>query len=139
MLVCGIPETVEKVSHLGKAIYLPLSVNIENVKKYKCKKTKEVAYVGRRSKRFAKGIKLPKNIDYIESMPPTKLLQEMAKYKKVYAVGRCAIEARILGCEVLPFDSRFPDVERWEVLDNKEAAKMLDKMLKEIDGGNKDV
>ena len=131
VLVCGIPETVEKVSHLGKAIYLPLSIDVENVKQYARPKTKKAAFVGRKAKR--KGVELPEGIDYIEGLPRTKLLAAMAEYEEVYAVGRTAIEAKALGCKVLPYDPRFPDPERWRVLDNKEAAQMLQEKLNEIE------
>ena len=59
----------------------------------------------------------------------------MARYKRVYAVGRCAIEAKILGCEVLPYDERFPNPDVWTVLDSKMAAKILQSQLDIIDGG----
>ena len=62
-------------------------------------------------------------------MPRERLLKKMAQYKKIYAVGRTAIEARALGCEILPYDPRFPDVDRWKVIDNLEAAKMLQEEL----------
>ena len=66
-------------------------------------------------------------------MPRELLLDELAKYKKAYAVGRCALEAKALGCEILPYDDRFPDPSIWKVLDNKEAAKILQEKLDEID------
>ena len=133
VLVCGVPETCEKVAHLGKAIYLPLSVDVTYVEQFKVSdKTKDTAYVGRKSK-ATWGI-LPDGIDYLCGMKRQELLPRMAQYEKVYAVGRTAIEARILGCEVLPFDTRFPDAERWQIVDNAEAAVMLQKMLGEIDG-----
>ena len=131
VLVCGIPETVEKVAHLGKAIYLPLSIDVENVKQYARPKTKKTAFVGRKAKR--KGIYLPEGIDYIEGLPRTKLLPAMAEYEEVYAVGRTAIEAKALGCKILPYDPRFPDPERWTVLDNSEAAQILQKHLDTLD------
>lgn len=132
ILVCGIPETVEKVGHIGKAIYLPLSIDVETVRQYASGKSKKTAFVGRRAKR--KGIDLPKDIDYIEGLPRTKLLRAMAEYENVYAVGRTAIEAKALGCNVLPYDPRFPDPSRWRVIDNREAARMLQAKLNEIDG-----
>ena len=58
----------------------------------------------------------------------------MAEYETVYAVGRTAIEAKILGCKLKAYDPRFPKVSRWKILDNKKAAKMLQEMLDEIDG-----
>ena len=132
VLVCGIPETVEKVAHIGKAIYLPLSIDVENVQQYARPKTKKAAFVGRKAKR--KGINLSEDIEVIEGLPRTKLLPAMAEYEEVYAVGRTAIEAKALGCRILPYDPRFPDPSRWRVLDNKDAAFMLQEELDKIDG-----
>lgn len=131
VLVCGIPETCEKVQHLGKTIYLPLSIDVENVSQYKRPKTKKAAFVGRRAKR--KDVDLPPDIDYIEGLPRTKLLPAMAEYEEVYAVGRCALEARALGCKIKPYDPRFPDPERWEVIDSRQAAWILQQKLDAID------
>lgn len=132
ILVCGVPETCDKVAHLGTPIYLPLSVDVGYVSKFKTDtKTKGTAFVGRKSK--MKYGRLPEGIDYIHGMKRQAMLPVMAQYEKVYAVGRCAIEAKILGCEVLPYDERFPDTERWQVLDNREAAKILQAQLDKID------
>lgn len=132
ILVCGVPETCEKVSHLGKAIYLPLSVHVADVEPYRCEKTKDTAYVGRRGKR--KNIEFPTDTVFIEGLPRKRFLKEMAKFKRVYAVGRAAIEAKILGCEILPYDERFPDPDIWRVIDSSEAAQMLQEKLNEVDG-----
>ena len=133
ILVCGIPETVDKVKHLGKAIYLPLSVDVEYVKQFAVKdKTKDTAFVGRKSK--ARDKNLPEGIDYLTNLPRNDLLSQMAQYKTVYAVGRCAIEAKILKCKLKAYDPRFPKVSRWKILDNKDAAKMLQEMIDGIDG-----
>ena len=131
VLVCGVPETCEKVAHLGKAIYLPLSVDVEYVEQFKRPKTREVAFVGRRSK--TKLGKLPPNIDYLCGIKRQSLLPEMAKYMQIYGVGRVAIEAKVLDCEVLPYDERFPDPSRWQIFDNRDAAVMLQQKLDEID------
>lgn len=133
VVVCGVPETLWKIEHLGAPIYLPLSIDTDYVKQFKAEKTKDVAFAGRPSKR--EKYKLPDGIDYLENLPREELLRKMATYKKIYAVGRTAIEARALGCEVLPYDERYPDPELWKVLDNKEAALILQARLKEIDGG----
>ena len=58
----------------------------------------------------------------------------MAKYERVYAVGRTAIEAVALGCEILVYDGRYTDPTFWKVVDNLEAAAMLQEMLDSIDG-----
>lgn len=126
VLVCGVPETVEKMSHLGRAIYLPLSVDTEEVKKHRVKeKIGAEAFAGRLEK---KTNNLPEGIACLGNLPRDELLDEMAKYKKIYAVGRTAIEAKILGCEIGIYDPRYPK-DIWKVVDNSKAAKMLQKML----------
>lgn len=131
VLVCGVPTTCEKVAHLGTPIYLPLSIDLEEVKAYKRRKTKEVAFAGRASK---KTFSLPKGVDVLEDMPRSMLLSKMAEYRYIYAVGRTAIEAKALGCKILPYDSRYPDVRLWTGLDNSDAVKILQAKLDEIDG-----
>ena len=134
VLVCGLPSTAENVSFFGKAIYLPLSVDVKEVEKYRVKKkTKKAAYAGRIVKLNYATSSLPKDIDILHDMPQSKLLREMAKYETIYATGRTAIQAKILGCHVESHDIRFKDASVWKVLDNLEAAKMLQKMLDEID------
>lgn len=132
ILVCGIPETCAKVSSLGIPICLPLSIDVEDVKTYIRPKIKHAAFVGRWPKR--KGITFPEHVDIIENLPRKKILQKMAEYEEVYAVGRTAIEAKVLECKVLPYDPRFPDPDRWRILDNKDAAGLLQRQLDEIDG-----
>lgn len=121
ILVVGVPETAPKVAHLGKTIYLPLSVDVEYVKQFRTKKDKEVCFVGRPNK--FEGTKAEG--DYIGGCPREELLKRLAHYKQAYAVGRCAIEAKILGCEVLPYDPRFSNPYIWSILDNAEAAAIL--------------
>ena len=132
ILVCGVPDTVEKVSGLGHALYLPLSIDVKEVKKHSGKKTRERAFCGRQVKR--EGIYLPPGTEAVENMPRDRMLDEIARYREVYAVGRCAIEAKALGCKILPYDPRFPDPSFWKVVDNLEAAAMLQETLDEIDG-----
>lgn len=132
VLVCGVRETVDKVRHIGKAIYLPLSINVEEVERYKTEKTKGTAFAGRRAK-LRQG-DIPSDVDILSGLERAELLTEMAKYERVYAVGRTAIEAKVLGCKVLPYDKRFPSTTRWRVRDNLEAAKILQEKLDKIDG-----
>jgi len=131
ILVCGIPETVLKMEHLGTAIYLPLSIDVAEVSQYIRPKTKGIAYVGRPAKRA--NVIFEADTDFLEGLPRPKLLAAMAEYQSVFAVGRTALEAKVLGCEILPYDERFPDTERWQVLDSREAAKLLDEKIKLID------
>lgn len=135
ILVCGLPKTAENMRFYGKTIYLPLSVDVESVKKYQVKnKTKEIAYAGRKLKLNYSNNRVPKGVDVLSGMSQSKLLREMAKYKKIYASGRTAIQAKILGCEVLPHETNFPDSKFWKVVDNKEAAKILQEKINIIDG-----
>lgn len=131
VLVCGVPQTCPKVAHLGTPVYLPLSVDVEYVYNFKVdEKLFDTAYVGRPRKR--EGLDIG-NADCLEGLPREELLMRMAFYERVYAVGRCAIEAKILGCDVLPFDPRYPDPSIWKVLDNKGAAVMLQELIDEVD------
>lgn len=130
ILVCGIPETAERMKYLGRTIYLPLSINVAEVEKYKCEKTKDTAFAGRKSKR--KDRYLGRGIDYLENIPREALLSRMAEYRNIYAVGRTAIEAACLDCKILPYDDRFPDPSIWKVVDNLEAAKMLQEELNKL-------
>lgn len=130
VLVCGVPQTMRKVAHLGKPIHLPLSVDVAYVSQFRREKTKDIAYVGRSHKRKNYGIG---DADCIEDLPREDLLARMAEYERVYAVGRCAIEARVLGCEVLAYDARYPDPDVWQVLDNADAAAILQRLIDEVD------
>ena len=140
ILVCNWPEICPQVRHLGKVIYLPVSIDVEYVKKFRTRrKTREVAYVGRSRKlNEIPDYNLPEGVDHLSNMPREELLTEMAKYKQVYAIDRVAQEAKVLGCEVLPYIDRFPDPERYQVLDNKDAAKILQTELDKIDKQKKE-
>ena len=132
VLVCGVKSTMKKVQHLGEVVYLPLSVDVEYVEKFKREKTKDCAFAGRPSKK--QGAILPAGCDVLAGMPRTRLLPQMAKYRTIYAVGRTAIEAKILGCKIAPYDRRFPSPNIWKILDCRDAAKILQKELDRIDG-----
>ena len=124
---------MEKVAHLGTPIYVPLSIDTEYVKQFRVEeKTKETAFVGRKAK--AKLGTLPDDIDYIYGVRRQLLLPRVAQYKTIYAVGRTAIEAKCLGCKLKAYDERFPKVSFWKVVDNKDAAKILQEELNRIDG-----
>ena len=77
---------------------------------------------------------MPNGVDLLQGLPREDLLERMARYRSVYAVGRTALEAKVLKCKILPYDERFPDVKRWQVVDNSEAALMIQKELDRIDG-----
>ena len=139
ILVCSLPETVEKVKDYGHPILVPLSIPVEEVKKYRVeKKTKTKAYAGRKGKYASVNAR---NCDRLEDIPREELLARMAEYHYVYAVGRTALEAKVLGCRILRYDPRFPDTTMWKVLDTMDAVKILqeelDKAEREIMSGTK--
>lgn len=136
ILVCGLERTVDNMQYFGKAIYLPLSIDVEYVKRFRVEeKTKEMAFAGRLikiSKMYHAPV--PKECDILTNMSQHRLLQAMADYKKVYCTGRTALQAKVLGCEIGAHDPNFPDPRIWKVIDNRDAAKMLQDILNEIDG-----
>ena len=136
ILVCGLERTVENMQYFGKAIYLPLSIDVSYVKRFRVEeKTKEMAFAGRLikiSKMYHAPV--PKECDILTNMPQNRLLQAMADYRKVYCTGRTALQAKVLGCEIGVHDPNFPDPRIWKVIDNRDAAKMLQDILNEIDG-----
>lgn len=137
ILVCGVPETMEKVEHLGKPVYLPLSVDVKYVEQFKAeKKTREMAFAGRPGKKA--NARLPYDCPTLTNMPRERLLPTMAQFKKIFAVGRTAIEAKVLGCEIGAYDPRFPDPERWQVLDNADVVPILQELLDAEDNQGKE-
>ena len=134
ILVCGLPETCEKVAHLGTPVYLPLSIDTQEVEAYRVEeKTKKICFAGRPSKRLIAD-PLPVGTDFLENMPRKQFLMELVKYKYAYAVGRCALEAKVLGCKLKSYDPRFKDTKLWKVVDSRDAAKKLQKLVDKIDG-----
>lgn len=136
IVVCSQIKTLRKIIKIlpkANCVYLPLSIDTEYVKKFKAKrKTKEVAYFGREVKCPEK-IKNNEKIDKIYNKPREELLKQVSKYKKVYAIGRCALEAKCLGCEVLHHEGEYENID-FNLLDNKEVIPMLQRFINEIDG-----
>lgn len=134
ILVCSIHRTQNILMKTFKnCVYVPLSIDVNYVSKFKCEKTKDTAYAGRPGKHV--DIELGDDVDILSGMPREELLSEMAKYRNIYAVGRVALEAKVLGCNILPCDKRYPDPSIWKVVDNSEAANILQYHLDRIDGG----
>lgn len=119
-----------------KVIFLPLSIDVDYVKKFKADKTKKACYAGNRWKFKTDDILkyVPDGVDFPpKDLPREELLRFMAPYKQCYAIGRCAIEAKVLGCEIKVCDSRYPDPKFWRVLGNRDAAKRLQEELDKVD------
>lgn len=133
IIVCSQKSTMYKLRKYGHTIYLPLSVDVNYIKGFTAPKTKEICYAGREDKIYSEQFKNNENVDYICNRTHSDMLRELAKYKKVYAVGITAIEARILGCEILPYDERYPDVNLWQIHDCKEMIPILQQKLDRIE------
>ena len=138
ILVVSTKPTLEWAKSKGyKAIFLPLSVDIEYVKQFKTEKTKKACYAGNRwaFKKEQEDKNIPRYVEFPpENLPRDELLKFVAPYKELYAIGRCAIEGMVLGCKIKPFlMDRYPDPNYWKILDNKDAAKILQRELDKID------
>lgn len=119
----------------GDAVLLPLSIDTEYVSQFKTKKTKEACYAGNLWKFKEPDIAeyVPEGTDFPpKNLPREELLKFIAPYKICYAIGRTAIEASCLGCEVRNCDSRYEGVS-WPVVDNKDAAEYLQEQLDILD------
>lgn len=132
VIVCHHQFVADNLKECGPTIVIPAFVNVDYVKQFRTDKIRDAAFVGRSEVR--KGFFLPEDVDFIENLPRKKLLQRMAEYRTVYAIGRTAIEAKILGCEVKTFNPLWPDPDYWGILDAKDAAALLQAELDKIDG-----
>lgn len=132
IFVVNQPCTKRYVESLGlPCIYLPVSVDLSYVRKFCTKKTKKVCHVGNRWGWRRADIEkyVPKDVDFAPwDMERDDLLRFMAQYEYVYAVSRCAVEAKALGCKVLKCHSEL-DPEDFPMLDNKDAAVILQREL----------
>ena len=132
ILVCSWYQQMEAVKQWGKPVFLPMSVDVEYVKQFRREKDRDICFAGRMEK-CTDELRYTPGLDFISECSREKLLTEMARYRRVYAIDRVAIEAKILGCEVLPYDKRFPDPDFWRVIDSREAAVMLQDILDKVD------
>lgn len=142
VLVCSSQYTADSVRYWGKTILLPMSIDTEYVKQFRTEKTKGTCFVGNvwvknniRKVTYPPNSAFPGKVDSFSSLPREKLLKELAKYRRCFAIDRCAQEAKVLGCELLELDTRYSVDNVGQVLDNRDAAKILQKELDKIDGG----
>lgn len=143
VLVCSSQYTMDSVKYWGHTILLPMSIDTEYVKKFRVKeKTKETCFVGNvwvknsvRVSPYTHSTGIPGKVDFFSSLPREELLKEVAKYKCGFAIDRCAQELLCLGVELLPLETRYGCDNIGRLLDNRDAAKMLQAELDKIDGG----
>lgn len=137
--VCSVNQTYEwaKRQKNGHAVFLPLSIDVDYVKQFTSTKTKNACYAGNKWKFKLPDLEkyLPKDVEFPPAdIPREDLLKFIAPYRICYAVGRTALEAICLGCQIKICDSRYPDPNFWKLLDNKDAAKILQQELDRLDG-----
>lgn len=130
--ICSKHSTVKTLIREGeRAVYIPLSIDTEHVKKFKSRKTKGTAYVGN-SWAFKKSYlsSLSKDIAQLSNLDRDDLLKEMAKYKNVIAEGRCLMEAQALGCKCET--PKYENLESVyvELLDSRDAIPFWKEALK---------
>lgn len=135
VLVCSTIKTLETMIEMFPhchCIFIPLSIDVDYVKQFKAKrKTKNMCYYGRLEKCPEKIMNDDKIVKLGDDDRET-LLKEVAKFKTVYAIGRCALEALALGCKVIPHEGEYENT-KFTLIDNKEVIPMLQKLLNEID------
>ena len=106
--ICSMESTRDKLLAEGEfARYIPLSVDFDYIDKFKKRtKTADTAFFGNLWLFKQKSVNklIEQGVVVYGSMPREQALSEIAKFKKVYAEGRCAIEAQRLGAKVLPID-----------------------------------
>lgn len=115
-----------------KTILLPLSIDVDYVSQFKTVKTKKACYAGNRwsFKREDEKNNIPPDVDFPpRNIPRDELLKFISRYEELYAIGRCALEGMVLGCKIKPFYHVYPDPSYWKVLDNKDAATLLQRAL----------
>lgn len=133
VLICSSEYTLKSVIYSGHTILLPMSIDTEYVKQFRTKKTKDTCFVGNVWVKENCHSKIPNNVDFFSSMPREELLKEVAKYKRAMAIDRCAQECIVLGCELLPIKTSYHCDDVGRVLDNRDAAKILQQELDKID------
>lgn len=139
VLVCSSKYTMKSVAYSGHTVYLPMSIDTEYVKQFRVdKKTKDTCFAGNpwvKDNMTDPSVLVAGKVDFFSAMPREELLKEVAQYKRCICIDRCALEAACLGCEVIRPETRYGcDFDgEVKVLDNRDAAKILQAELDKID------
>ena len=136
ILVCSQVKTLDfmvKLLPMHHTILLPLSIDTSYVSQFRVKrKSKHTAYYGRICK-CPEHIFYDGAIDKIYGKDREENLRKVAKYKTVYAIGRCNLEAQCLKCKTITHTGEYEDT-KFKLYDNKDVIPMLQKFINEIDG-----
>lgn len=136
ILICSNINTLKFMIEMmpkTHCILIPLSIDTKYVEQFKVKrKTKDTAYFGRLEK-CPSEILADSTIDKIYGVNREKILKTVAKYKNVYSIGRCALEAKCLNCKVKSHRGEYKNID-FKLLDNSEIIPLLQRLINEIDG-----
>lgn len=135
VLICSSDYTARSVCYSGRIIMLPMNIDTKYVAQFKRRHTKGTCFVGNKWVLDNTNNDLTDIVDeYFSGLSRRKLLQAMAPFKTVYAQDRCALEAKVLGCKLGHLDTRYSVDNVGYVLDNRDAAKILQRELDKLDG-----
>lgn len=99
--VCSSKKAVKEFKDQNeRAVFIPLSIDVDYVKQFKRRKTKDTAFVGNIWSYKKEYVNSLEDVDILTELPRDELLSKMARYKHVIAEGRCQMEALALGCKV---------------------------------------
>lgn len=134
VLVCSSKYTMDSVKFSGRTVFLPMSIDTEYVKQFRVReKTKDTCFYGNPWVYENCCNELVDGTEMISNMPREEALKEVAKYKRCYAIDRCAQECQVLSCELLPLSTRYSCDNYDKVLDNRDAANILQKELDKLE------
>lgn len=134
VLVCSSKYTMDSVKFSGRTILLPMSIDTEYVKQFRVpEKTKDTCFYGNKWVLDNTRNDLVDDTDFITGVEREKALKKVAKYEWCYAIDRCAQEVITLGCRLAELDVRYGCDNYETVLDNRDAAKILQEELDKLE------
>lgn len=134
VLVCSSKYTMDSVKFSGRTVFLPMNIDTEYVKQFIVpEKTKDTCFYGNPWVLENSNTTLVDGTEMISNMPREDALKEVAKYEWCYAIDRCAQEAITLGCRLAHIETRYGCDNYKKVLDNREAAKILQEELDKLE------
>lgn len=136
VLVCSSKYTMDSVKFSGRTIFLPMSIDTEYVKQFRApEKTKDTCFYGNPwvLENSDRTFFPEEEIEIISNVPREDALKEVAKFKRCYAIDRCAQECQVLGCELKELWPRYSCDNFSKVLDNRDAAKILQEELDKLE------
>lgn len=134
ILVCSTNHSMNQLKKKGhkKVIYVPLSIDVDYLKKFKHNRKKNGAIACGNVWAFTKETKeyfARQGINHYHDLERESLLYLMANAKTVYAIGRTAMEAIYLGAEVIQPDKEYPVEKYTTYYTQKDAIRIMQEQL----------